>query len=376
MCAVDTTGPGRRPGARRWSDPGSGAAEPYDVVIGRGVLGDIGAWVPPTGARRAALVAAPTVAGSHAARVAAGLRAAGFEVHGTSVPDGEASKSLDVLGGLYDWLASIPLGRGDMVVAVGGGVITDLAGFAAATWHRGVAVVQVPTTLLAQVDAAIGGKTGVNLAAGKNLVGAFHQPVVVVVDVDVLDTLPTRELRAGLAEIIKCGFIRDAAILGLVEDDPEAALDPRGEVLVDLVRRAATVKAAVVGADSYEHGVRALLNYGHTFGHALEALTGYTRYRHGEAVGIGMRYAARVGELAGVSVAGLERRTSGVLQRLGLPTDCPPLEAAAVFAAMARDKKARNGLRLVLCERPGHARVVDAPPRPLLEQALADVYEA
>ena len=351
-------------------------AAPYDVVIGRDLLGDAPTWLPDTGARRAAVVTTAAVETHHAAPVEAGLRAAGLDVHTRCVPDGEPAKSLDVLGALYDWLASLPLARGDVVVALGGGVVTDLGGFLAATWHRGVAVIQVPTTLLAQVDAAIGGKTGINLAAGKNLVGAFHQPLVVVADITALDTLPARELRAGMAEVVKCGFIRDPVILEMIETDAEAALDRAGDVLVDLVRRAVTVKARVVAADTHELGERALLNYGHTFGHALETLTGYTRYRHGEAVGIGMRYAARVAELAGVGEDGLEVRTVGLLERLGLPTTCAPLDTEAVFATMWRDKKVRDGLRLVLCERPGQARVAAAPDRALLEQALATVWDA
>jgi 3-dehydroquinate synthase len=289
---------------------------------------------------------------------------------------GEAGKSLDVLGAMYDWLASLPLARGDLVVGLGGGVVTDLAGFVAATWHRGVAVVHLPTTLLGQVDAAIGGKTGINLGAGKNLVGAFHQPLVVVADTAALDTLPARELRAGMAEVIKCGFIRDPGILDLLEDDPAAALDPAGDVLGDLVRRAVTVKAAIVAADAHEHGERALLNYGHTFGHVLETLTGYTRYRHGEAVGIGMRYAARVGELAGISRRGLEERTVRLLDRMGLPTACVPLDSEAVLATMGRDKKVRNGVRMVLCEQPGVARIVPAPDRSVLDAVLAAVSTA
>lgn len=349
---------------------------PYDVVVGRDLLGAAPTWLPATAARRAAVVTTGPVEVHHAARAVAGLRAAGLDVYTRLVPDGEPAKSLDVLGGLYDWLASLPLARGDLVVALGGGVVTDLAGFLAATWHRGVAVVQVPTTLLAQVDAAIGGKTGINLAAGKNLVGAFHQPLVVVADTAALETLPARELRAGMAEVIKCGFIRDPVILDLVEDDPAVALDPAGDVLADLVRRAVTVKAAVVAADTHERGERALLNYGHTFGHVVETLTGYTRYRHGEAVGIGMRYAARVGELAGISERGLEERTVRLLDRTGLPTACVPLDSSAVFTTMARDKKARDGVRMVLCARPGEASIVPAPDRSLLEEALAAVSYA
>jgi 3-dehydroquinate synthase len=344
---------------------------PYDVWVGRGLLGDLPRFLPALRAYRAAVVTTADVAAHYTRPVTDALSGQGLEVHEHVVVDGEPAKSLPVLGELYDWLASIPLSRNDVVVALGGGVVTDLAGFLAATWHRGVPVVEVPTTLLAQVDAAIGGKTAINLAAGKNLVGAFHQPAVVVADTATLETLPVREVRAGLAEVIKCGFIRDPAILDLVQRDPADALDPRGELLVDLVRRAVVVKAGIVGADTHEHGERALLNYGHTLGHAIETLTRYRRYRHGEAVALGMRFAALASELIGGAEPELAARTTRLLASVGLPTTCVPLDPEAVWAVMARDKKVRDGgVRMVLCDHPGSARLVDAPPRPVLERAL------
>ncbi len=354
------------------------AVEPaYDVWVGRGLLNALGAYLPEgSPARRVAVVTTDEVARHHAGPVLAALADAGLDVHSHAVPDGEQAKSFAVLGELYDWLASLPMGRDDMVVALGGGVVTDLAGFLAATWNRGIAVMQVPTTLLAQVDAAIGGKTGINLAAGKNLVGAFHQPAVVVADVATLTTLPERELRAGMAEVVKCGFIRDTGILDIVERDPSAALDPKGDVLLDLVRRAIAVKAQVVAADTFERGERALLNYGHTLAHAIETLTGYRRYRHGEAVGLGMRFAALVAELVGEAEPDLTARTTRLLAVLDLPTTCARLDADAVFTVMARDKKVRDGIRLVLSDRPGHAHVVDAPPRDVLERALEQMWDA
>jgi len=350
---------------------------PYDVWVGRGLLTRVQHHLPAAlRARRAALVTTAEVERHHAEPVVAALASAGLQVHRRVVADGETAKSLSVLGELYDWLASIPLARDDVVVALGGGVVTDLAGFLAATWHRGVPVVQLPTTLLAQVDAAIGGKTGINLRAGKNLVGAFHQPAVVVADTATLETLPPRELRAGMAEVIKCGFIRDPQILDLVERDPAGALDPSGTLLVDLVRRAVEVKARVVAADAHEHGERALLNYGHTLGHAIETLTGYRRYRHGEAVALGMRFAALVAALAGTAPPDLPARTTDLLAGVGLPTTCDPLDPEAVWTVMARDKKVRDGVRMVLCDRPGSARLVDAPPRAVLERALAELSTA
>ncbi|HSK98215.1 MAG TPA: 3-dehydroquinate synthase [Euzebyales bacterium] len=353
------------------------ADPPYDVWVGHGLLGDLGRHLPATlRARRAAVITTAQVERHHSAPVVAALASAGVEVHRRVVPDGETAKSLTVLGELYDWLASILLARDDVVVALGGGVVTDLSGFLAATWHRGVPVVQLPTTLLAQVDAAIGGKTGINLTAGKNLVGAFHQPAVMGADTATLQTLPPRELRAGLAEIIKCGFISDPQILDLVERDPSSALDPSATVLVELVHRAVMVKARVVAVDAHERGERALLNYGHTLGHAIETLTGYRRYRHGEAVALGMRFAALVAAFAGTASPDLPERTTRLLQSVGLPTICEPLDPDAVWAVMARDKKVRDGVRMVLCDRPGSTHLVDAPPRPVLERALAELTAA
>jgi 3-dehydroquinate synthase len=369
------TSGGSAPAPREAADKITVAVDPpYDVWVGRGLLGRLQHRLPATlRARRAAVVTTAQVERHHGEPVVAALASAGLEVHRHVVPDGETAKSLTVLGTLYDWLASIPLARDDIVVALGGGVVTDLAGFLAATWHRGVPVVQLPTTLLAQVDAAIGGKTGINLTAGKNLVGAFHQPAVVVADTATLETLPPRELRAGLAEVIKCGFIRDPQILDLVERDPAGALDPSAALLVDLVRRAVTVKARVVAADTHERGERALLNYGHTLGHAVETLTGYRHYRHGEAVALGMRFAALVAALAGTASPDLVVRTTDLLAGVGLPTTCVPLDPEAVWTVMARDKKVRAGIRMVLCDRPGSAHLVDAPSRAVLERALAEL---
>jgi 3-dehydroquinate synthase len=350
---------------------------PYDVLVGRGLLERTGDWLPAgLLARHAAVVTTAEVDRHYGESLASALAAADLQVHRYRVPDGEPAKSLSVLGELYDWLASIPLARDDVVVGLGGGVVTDLAGFLAATWHRGVPVVQVPTTLLGQVDAAVGGKTGINLTAGKNLVGAFHQPAVVVADTATLETLPPRELRAGLAEVIKCGFIRDPRILDLVERDPAGALDPSGTLPGELVRRSVEVKARVVASDTRERGERALLNYGHTLGHVIETLTGYRRYRHGEAVALGMRFAALVAVGADMAPPELADRTTGILASVGLPTTCDPLDPDAVWTVMARDKKVRGGVRLVICDRPGSARLVDAPPRPVLERALAVLMAA
>ncbi|MGH8899756.1 MAG: 3-dehydroquinate synthase [Egibacteraceae bacterium] len=344
---------------------------PYEVVVGADLLDELCVHVaPPPYARRAALVTCAPVGVRYAARVRQALEAAGLAVELITVPDGEEAKSLDVLASLYHRLAAIPLGRNDVVVALGGGVVGDLAGFAAATWNRGVALVQVPTTLLAQVDAAIGGKTAVNLPEGKNLVGAFHQPIGVVADTATLASLPTRERRAGLGEVAKYGFIADPAVLELLESCPDEAVAGDTVLLTEIVRRGVTVKARVVGADERESGERALLNYGHTVGHAIEALTGYRTYRHGEAVALGMVFAARLGERLGVTEPGLADRTVTLLRGVGLPTGGLRLDPARVWDLLARDKKARGGVRFVLCRRPGVAMVVDQPDPRLVDETL------
>jgi 3-dehydroquinate synthase len=349
--------------------PVPGAA--YDVTIGPGAMERLAALVPwPSGARRAAVVSNAVVRERYGARLDAALEGAGLEVHPLDVPDGEEAKTFAVLEGLLRDLAAIPLNRADVVVALGGGVVGDLAGFAAATWNRGVAVVQVPTTLLAQVDAAVGGKTGINLPEGKNLVGAFHQPLAVVADTSTLATLPARELRAGLGEVAKYGFIADPVVLDLLEGDPAAVLGGDPELLAEIVRRGIAVKGRVVAADERESGERALLNYGHTIGHAIETLTGYGTYRHGEAVGLGMVAAARLGERVGVSEDGLAERTVALLEGLGLPTGGVTLDPAAVWEVLARDKKAHHGVRFVLCRTPGHAEVVGDLDRPVIDEVV------
>jgi len=350
---------------------------PYAVAVGAGLLARLADHAAlPSSAGRAALVTCAPVAALYADTVAAALQAAGLEVDTIVVPDGEAAKTLDTLATVYHRLAAIPLHRGDLVVALGGGVVGDLAGFAAATWNRGVPLLHVPTTLLAQVDSAIGGKTGVNLPEGKNLVGAFHQPVAVVADTATLATLPERERRAGLGEVVKYGFIADPAVLDLLAAEPEAAVAGDPQVMAELVRRSVAVKARIVAADEREAGERALLNYGHTMGHAIEALTGYETYRHGEAVALGMVFAARLGERMGVSEPGVADRTVAVLEALGLPTGGLRLDPAEVWTVLGRDKKARRrgaddaGVRFVLCPRPGQALVVDAPERSLVDAVL------
>jgi len=290
------------------------------------------------------------------------------------IPAGESHKTLDTWRRIIDALVACGAGRDARVLALGGGVVGDLAGFAAAAYMRGIDVIQLPTTLLAQVDAAVGGKTGVNLAAGKNLVGAFHHPRAVVTDIATLTTLPTRQYRAGLAEALKYGAIRDPELFAWIEANAGALNAGDTAALQHLVAAAVTHKAAVVAADEREQGERALLNFGHTIGHALESVTGYERYLHGEAVAIGMVLAARISERAGLCAAGTAQRITTVLDGLGLPTGLPaqPGLAQRLLAAMRYDKKNRaQRLRLVLLQSIGSARVSDACPPQLVAEILA-----
>jgi 3-dehydroquinate synthase len=349
----------------------------YAVHVGRGLLDRLDELLPPLpGAQVAALVHPPALA-PLAERAARALTRRGLAVRPLELPDGEAAKRLAVIEGLYQRLASIPAHRPDPVVALGGGTTTDAAGFAAATWLRGVPLVSVPTTLLGMVDAAIGGKTGVDLDAGKNLVGAFHQPCVVVADLDALATLPAAELRSGMAEVIKAGLIADPGLAAACRRRAGAAVAGDLEALRPLVEAAVRVKAEVVAADEREADRRAILNYGHTLGHALERLAGYGGLRHGEAVALGMMFAARVAEATGLARPGLVEGHVELLRAAGLPVGGVDLDPGEVLAAMATDKKhgGSAGPRLVLLREPGRAELVPAPERGVLVAAIRSLAE-
>jgi 3-dehydroquinate synthase len=354
----------------------------YPVWIGSGLLDRIDQLLPPlAGAEAAAVVHPPPVAAA-AATVGRALARLGLAVHTINVPAGEAAKRLEVVAGLYERLAAVPTHRADPVVAVGGGSTTDVAGFAAATWLRGVPLVNVPTTLLGMVDAAVGGKTGVDLPAGKNLAGAFHQPVAVVADLGTLATLPPEEIRSGLAEVAKAGLVGDPDLAAAVAGAAGRAIAGDPEALGPLVEAAVRVKATVVGADEREAipaGAstvgRLALNYGHTLGHALERLAGYQDLRHGEAVAIGMVFAARVAEATGLAAPGLAAGHVELLRAIGLPVTLRRLDPEAVLAAMATDKKHHHGLRLVLLREVGEPAVVLAPDRAVLTDAIGSLAE-
>jgi 3-dehydroquinate synthase len=340
----------------------------YDVVIGTGVLDELPALVG--GAARQALLVHPRALAGLAADVERSLLRAGADVVLAAVPDGEAAKTVDVAAGLWSLLGRRAFTRSDAVVGLGGGAATDLAGFVAASWLRGVPVVHVPTTLLGMVDAAVGGKTGVNTDEGKNLVGAFHPPAGVLCDLDALSTLPHPDLVAGMAEVVKCGFIADPRILELVEADPAAAVDVEGPFVRQLVERAIQVKADVVTADLREAALREVLNYGHTFGHAIEQVEGY-RWRHGEAVSVGMTYAAELGRLSGHLADDVVERHGSVLSSLGLPVSYVPDRWEELLAAMRRDKKSRGSrLRFVVLDDVAKPVRLEGPP----EEMLRDAY--
>jgi 3-dehydroquinate synthase len=319
---------------------------PYEVVIGAGAQAELGTLL--AGTARVAVIHAPPLA-ARAGTAVETLQAAGIEAEALVVPDGEAAKSAAVAAFLWDELGRLGLTRADALVGLGGGAVTDLAGFVAATWLRGVRIVQVPTSVLGMVDAAVGGKTGIDTAAGKNLVGAFHPPVGVLADTDVLAGLPEAEFRSGLAEVVKCGFLADGTILELLGADPSGRRD-----LEELVERAVRVKADAVGEDLYDTGRREFLNYGHTLGHAIERVEDF-RWRHGEAVAVGLVFAAELAGRAGLLSRDDVDRHRALVDAMGLPTRYTG-DWTRLQAVMRLDKKARGAsLRFVVLDgrRPG-----------------------
>jgi len=347
----------------------------YDVVIGSGVLDGVGDLLGQDVER--VLVVHPPTLHDLTSRVTGALEDQGYAVHLAEVPDAEAAKTAEVASALWAQLGRAGFTRTDAVVGVGGGTVTDLAGFVAASWLRGVSVVHVPTTLLGMVDAAVGGKTGINTPEGKNLVGAFHPPAGVLCDVDVLSTLPEADLVAGLAEVVKCGFIADPVILDLVEAsvavDADRARSAGNPHLRELIERAVRVKAQVVVADLRESSLREILNYGHTFGHAIEQVEHYS-WRHGEAVGVGMVYVAELarltGHLAGPEGDALVARHRSVLESLGLPTTYTGGRWEELLTAMRRDKKSRGStLRFVVLDGLAEPARLAGPDETLLQAA-------
>jgi 3-dehydroquinate synthase len=346
----------------------------YDVVIGFGLLGDAGRQIPtPAATEKAFVVADHDVAGRYLAPLAASLADAGWQPIHLGVPAGEEAKSLATLNALYRLLAAKEAHRDDLVVALGGGSTGDLAGFLAATYMRGVPFAHVPTTLTAQVDAAIGGKAAVNLPEGKNLVGAFHHPVVVLADVGTLATLGDRDFRSGLAEVAKYALTLDTDLLDLLERDPAPLLAREPEVLQHVVERSVRAKASVVARDERDARERLVLNYGHTLGHALERMEAFGGRSHGEAIAVGMVFAARLAEALEIAPAGTAARHVRLLKSLGLETDGVLPGSDGIVAAMRLDKKYRTGLRFVLLEDVGRPRVVGSVPDEVVVSTLKEL---
>ncbi|MFN9661141.1 MAG: 3-dehydroquinate synthase [Cyanobacteriota bacterium] len=356
--------------------------DPYPIVISEGGLARLGRWVTSQAARpgsRVLVVSNPVVHDSYGERAEHSLREAGLEVCSLVIEAGEEQKTPATVARIHDAAHRHRLERSSLMVALGGGVVGDMVGFAAATWLRGIAVVQVPTTLLAMVDAAIGGKTGVNHPGGKNLIGAFHQPKAVLIDPEVLVSLPEREFRAGMAEVIKYGVIGDRLLFEALEDHSLrfpgaglASLEAIGPALLrQILERSAAAKAQVVAADEREAGHRAVLKSGHTLGHAVEPLPGDTTYRHGEAAGLGLSLAGTIARRMALWDADAEARQRALVTAAGLPRCLPPLDPEAVLTTLRSDKKVRNGLvRFVLPTAIGQVVVRDDVDEGTILEAL------
>ncbi|MDN4645703.1 3-dehydroquinate synthase [Arthrobacter sp. PsM3] len=350
---------------------GQTPGENYDVVVGRGLLAGLPALLGERVKR--VLVIHPRALRLTGDTVREELSTAGFTALTAEIPDAEEGKHIEVASFCWQVLGQNDFTRSDAIVAVGGGAVTDLAGFVAATWLRGVKVIHMPTSLLGMVDAAVGGKTGINTAEGKNLVGAFHPPAGVLADLDTLDTLPKNEIISGMAEVIKCGFIADPAILELIENDPAAVSDPRSDAVRELIERAITVKARVVSEDLKETGQREILNYGHTLGHAIELVERYS-WRHGAAVSVGMMFAAELSRSVGrLSDADADRHRS-ILVSLGLPITYRRDRWQALLDGMRRDKKSRGDLlRFVVLDGVARPGILDVPDTSLLFAAYQEI---
>ena len=342
----------------------------YDIRVGAGLLGRAATYANLPRGTTAVIVSNTTVAPLLAAQLTTALRAHFAQVRVIELPDGEAHKDWVTLNRIFDSLLESACDRKTMLFALGGGVVGDVTGFAAACYMRGVPYVQVPTTLLAQVDSSVGGKTAINHPLGKNMIGVFNQPLLVVADLDTLDTLPERELIAGLAEVIKYGPIADAAFLGWIEANLDALKARDKAALAHAITRSCEIKAHVVAQDERESGLREILNFGHTFGHAIETGLGHGAWLHGEAVGCGMVMAAELSARMGLIDADYARRIQRVVERAGLPTVGPRLGAPRYLELMRHDKKSRAGeIRFVVIESPGRAGVRSADDA-LVERVL------
>ncbi len=346
--------------------------QPYDVTIGRALLGEVP--VALGGAKRVLVINPKALTESGDALVEF-LKESGFEAYQAIVDDGESAKKIEVAAFCWRIMGQADFTRSDAVIGFGGGAVTDLAGFVAATWLRGVPVIQIPTTLLAMVDASVGGKTGINTDEGKNLVGAFHAPKAVIADLDTLATLPRNELITGFAEVVKCGFIADERILEIIEADVAKATDPLSDEFAELIFRAVSVKARVVGEDFKENGLREILNYGHTLGHAIELAENFT-WRHGAAISVGMMFVAELARMHGrLSDAAVERHRK-ILTSLGLPTTYRADRWQKLVTGMQRDKKNRGSTaRFVVLDDIAKPTIMTAPTTESLFSAFQEICE-
>ncbi|HOY81494.1 MAG TPA: 3-dehydroquinate synthase [Rhodoglobus sp.] len=344
--------------------------DPYDVIIGRGLLASLADQLGPRVAK--VLIVHPPTLGAKANALRESL-VDRYEVLLAEVPDAEDAKRVEVAAFCWQIMGQTDFTRTDAVVGLGGGATTDLAGFVAATWLRGVRLVQCPTSVAGMVDAAVGGKTGINTAEGKNLVGSFYAPAAVVVDLDTLDTLPRNEILAGIAEVVKCGFIGEPEILDIIEADVDRATDPTSDEFRRVVELSIGLKARVVSEDFKESGLREILNYGHTLGHAIEHAERY-RWRHGAAISVGMVFAAELGRIAGSLSDEVVDRHRRILESLTLPVDYPLGRWKTLLATMQRDKKARAGMmRFIVLDEVGKTSVLAGPEEALLFAAYQEV---
>jgi 3-dehydroquinate synthase len=348
----------------------------YSVIVGGGTLRHLGPSMRASGLDgRALLVTEPRVAGLHGGPAADSLRSAGFEVTPAGLPEGESAKTLEAVASLVDRMIAAAIPRSAVLVALGGGALSDAAGFAAATYHRGIAHVLVPTTLLAQADASVGGKVAVNRGPAKNVMGAFHQPRLVVCDTALLETLPEEEFRSGIPEIVKHAVIGDPALFGILEERLGAILARDASALEEIVARSIAVKARIVASDERDRGLRAALNFGHTFAHAVESAEGFRHRRHGEALSVGIVAACRLSVRVGLLAASEALRIEGLLARFGLPVRAADLGADTVLNRLIYDKKAEfEEPRFVLTSGVGDVRVGARIERFLLEEVAREIF--
>ncbi len=344
----------------------------YEILIGQHLLQKTVTWVSEVVTpSRIVLITHPSIHRLYGQRLVSDFNAAGFPTDVIEVPEGETSKSLREAEKIYDRLLEWNCDRQSLLIALGGGVIGDLTGFIAATYVRGIPFIQIPTSLLAQVDSSVGGKTAVNHPRGKNMIGAFYQPKRVLIDLDTLKTLPEREFKAGLAEVIKYGVIEDAGLFRYLETNAEKILSHDTAALEHIISTSCAIKAKVVEKDERESHYRMVLNFGHTIGHAVEALTGYSSLVHGEAVAIGMVYAARLSQVAGKCSAEVPRRITSLIEKMGLPTQLPALKPEDMIESMYHDKKTSNKkIRFILVKDIGSIEIVDQVAEPLILEAL------